>query len=277
MSVVLTTYSLSFGQGNFFVQNNNIDKWYAPATANAQEMFARAASNSDFQEVLNTYHVSFSDVSEYFHLIDFDNNGRLDVIFNGKIKHADYVFLFLNKGEAFHLSFMGKGVLYKTNEPDGDNCLNFSLYEYACCGNFINKNIQYACIRTNNTVYFNTVSTDLIFKSTFLPNKRITPTPFHVKTVAYLRIEPMVDNERYIAGKTRWKGNMVAVYPKDANGTIYAETRDREGKFWYFVRMENISDISIHSDRFVALKETDAEGCSYYGWVQHDEIEFDKE
>ena len=128
--VVLTMYGPSFGQGKFFVQNNNIDKWYAPATANAQEMFARAASNTDFQEVLNTYHASFSEVLEYFHLIDFDNNGRLDVIFNGKIKHADYVFLFLNKGETFHLSFMGKGVLYKTNEPDGDNCLNFSLYEY---------------------------------------------------------------------------------------------------------------------------------------------------
>ena len=94
-----------------------------------------------------------------------------------------------------------------------------------------------------------------------------------IENSAFLRIEPIIDNERYIAGKTRWKGNAVALYAQGACGTIFAETTDGKGNYWYFVRMENTSNNPIHSDRFIAMEELDTEGFSYYGWIQHNDVE----
>jgi hypothetical protein len=175
-----------------------------------------------------------------------------------------------------------KGSIAYANLPYEENGLNFSIWKEGCCGDNINIFTQYVCISTNNTSYFNTANKSLVYRRTILPTNRIAkPVPFKIPKVGYLRIEPLVDDEKQIGGKTSWRGNSVGMYPPDATGTIYAESKDSKGEFWYFVRMNNDNETRtrIHSNRFLTNEakelsgQDDLEDCFTYGWIHSKDVE----
>jgi hypothetical protein len=266
-----------FSQTGFFIRNSNIEKWYIES----DKTIAEAQKVMDLPEfhAITKGRVPMDELAPSFHLIDFDNNGIPDMLFHGKIYNVFYVFIFHKKGDSYLVSIGEKGTLVQANLPYEDNGLNFSIWKEGCCGDFINTFTQYVCIATNNTSYFNTASKSLLYRRTILPSVRLEkPVPFKVITAANVRNEPFMDDEKHIGGKDKWKGNAVGMYPPNATGTIYAETRDSKNEFWYFVRMNNESGMYIHSNRFTAEEEIEgAETCFTYGWIHYKDIKMTNE
>ena len=269
-----------FAQSGFFVRNSNIEKWYVESdkleaevkkVMNLPELYAVTRGKVLVEELLPS-----------FHFIDFDNNGTLDLLFEGKILNVFHTFIFFKKSDGYVVAVATKGSIVCANLPKEDNGLNFSVWKEGCCGDNINTFTQYVCISTNNTSYFNVASKSLVYRRTILPANRIAkPVPFKISktSVGYLRIEALVDDEKQIAGRSSWKGNSLGMYPPNATGTIYAETKDSKGEFWYFVRMNNESGTSVHSNRFLTddakefSGEQDLENCFTYGWIHSKEVE----
>jgi len=269
------SYAVS-AQNGFFVTNTNIEKWYREGENLGMEV-KKAVMLPEFQSVVKENAAKMEDVMPYFHYIDFNNNGELDILFNGKIGSQHYVFIFLKKDKGYIVVCQQLGSVIQANLPDEDNGLNLSIWHEACCGNYVSSLTQLVCISNNNTSFFNTAAKSLVFKGTKLPYNRIkTPVKCTFTKVGSLRIEPVVDNQTRIATNNHWAGNALGTYSVNATGTIYAETKDSKGKFWYFVRMNNEAGLYIHSNRFTNAKEVeDAQNCFYYGWVSNDDVSFE--
>jgi hypothetical protein len=225
--------------------------------------------------------VAVEELLPSFHFIDFDNNGTLDLFFEGKILNVFHVFVFFKRNDSYVVSIGEKGSIVSANLPREDNGLCFSIWKEGCCGDNINTFTQYVCISTCNTSYFNVASKSLTYRRTILPPTRIAkPVAFKIPKVGFVRIEPLVDDEKQIGGKSSWKGNAVGMYPPNSTGTIYAETKDNRGEFWYFVRMNNETEIRsrIHSNRFVTDEakmfsgDENLEDYFIYGWIHSSEV-----
>jgi len=271
-----------FSQGGFFVRNSNITKWYIESDKLETEV-KKVMKLSEFQAVTRNK-VSVEELLPSFHFIDFDNNGTLDLLFDGKIMNVFHTFIFYKKKDGYLVSVGEKGSIICANLPREDNGLNFSIWKEGCCGDNMNTFTQYVCISTNNTSYFNVASKSLVFRRTFMPSTRIEkPVAFKVTKIGYLRVEPSVDDEKMIAGKSSWKGNALGMYSPDATGTIYAETKDSKGEFWYFVRMNNESGVYIHSNRFATDEAKEAAGDKNlenyftYGWIHSKDVTLNEE
>jgi hypothetical protein len=266
-----------FSQSGFFVKNANIEKWYLKSDSIRLSGEIKKVMNIPELHAVTKGKVPVEELLPSFHFIDFNNNGTYDLIFAGKIFNVFHVFIFYKKEDGYLLSIGEKGSIVQANLPYEDNGLNFSIWKEGCCGDVINTFTQYVCVSTNNTSYFNTANKSLVFRRTILPSVRIErPISFKTVGVANLRIEPLVDNEKQIAGKHSWKGNSLGQYAPNATGVIFAETRDAKNEFWYFVRMNNETGIYIHSNRFTEEELEGAENCFYYGWIHSKEVVLDK-
>ena len=264
----------AFAQSGFFVKNNHIEKWYKEGE-NLEIEVKKAIALPEFQALMNEYMVKEESLLPYFHFIDFNNNGELDILFDGKMSDQNFVFIFLKKGNSYLIVLEQKGTIIQTNLSDKDNNLNLSIWNGVCCGEYISTFSRWVCITENNATSFSNAYKSLIFKGTLFPSTRIkAPVKCIVTNPTELRIEPRVDNQRRISGMTGWEGNSVCRYPVNATGTIYAEMKDdRTNKFWYFVCMNNESGLQLHSDRFLRMKEVeDVQTYCYYGWICSDDV-----
>lgn len=266
----------TFAQAAFFTKNDHIQSWYIQLDNFSG--WDKIANNTDFQDILKQNKTTFDQLNKSdFHFIDFDRNGIIDILFQGNINGSEYVLIWHNNRTDYSLVVQEKGHIYQSNLCQNEQALIFSVWQNACCGRNICVNTQYDCICTNNTSFFYTASKSLIYKGTFLPGKLISrPTAFHLDGIGYLRTQPYVDDSKKNGSNYAWLGNTLGMYAPNATGTIYAETQDEKGNFWYFVRMNNTSNTLIHSDRFVHQNEiSDANQCFYYGWIKESEVVLD--
>jgi hypothetical protein len=258
-------------QGSFFAKNNNIEKWYIQKEHLAEEV-KKAIILPEFHNLLKDK-ISLETLLPHFHFIDFDNNGIADLIFSGKIYDDDYTFIFYRKNNDYLISIGEKGTVFQANVPREGNTLCFSLWDEVCCFEYVNTLTQYACVTTNNTSYFYTLSKSLLYRGMQYPHVRLEQAvAFKTNKASYLRNEPAVDDEIAIGGKHSWKGNTLAIYPPNATGTVYAEMRDEKNGFWYFVRMNNESGVHTHSDRYTVDNEEENKNCFTYGWIHYNDI-----
>jgi hypothetical protein len=266
-----------FSQSGFFVRNSNVEKWYINSDSTKLKEEIKKVMDLPELHAVTKGRIPVEELLPSFHFIDFDNNGRLDLIFNGKIHNVFHVFIFYKKSDGYLVAIGEKGSIVQTNLPNEDNSFNFSIWKEGCCGDYINSFTQYVCVSSNNTSYFNTANKSLVYRRTVLPSVRIAkPVSFKVINVANLRTEPILDNEKQIGGKHSWKGNSVGQYAPNATGVIYAESRDSKNEFWYFVRMNNETGIYIHSNRFTSEEYEGAENCFYYGWIHSKDVILDE-
>ena len=271
LSIILGSFIFkTSAQSDFFVKDNNIEKWYINHPKIENEI-KKVINIPEFNAVAKNCKIE--ELAQSFHFIDFDNNGISDLLFMGKIIDSYYTFIFYKKGDDYLLSVGDEGTIVRANLPYQDNGLCFTLSKNACCGSFIGILTQYACVSTNNTSYFNVMSKSLVYSGTLLPSVRIEkPVAFKTSTVAAVRIEPFINDDKPIGGKFSWKGNSVGSYPPNATGTIYAEMMDSKNQYWYFVRMNNESGIFVHSNRFLVDDKEKYENCFTYGWINSNDI-----
>lgn len=264
-----------YAQSGFFVKNNHIEKWYKEGE-NLEKEIKKVIILPEFQAVVKEYEVKVETLTSCFHFADINNNGELDILFDGKIIDQHYVFIFLKKGNNYLVVLEQKGTIIQANLPQEDNNLNISIWNGVCCGDHVNVLSQWVCISRNGSNYFENAAKSLVFRSTFMPSVRLEkPVKCTVINVTNLRTEPNVDEHSRIAGMNAWVGNSVGVYSLNATGTIYAEMK-QDGKFWYFVRMNNEAGLSVRNNRFTHAKEVDdAQNCFYYGWISSDDVSFE--
>ena len=271
LSIIIGSFIFNTSaQSDFFVKDNNIEKWYINHPKIENEI-KKVINIPEFNAVAKNKTVE--ELTSSFHFIDFDNNGISDLLFMGKIIDSYYTFVFYKKGDDYLLSVGEEGTIVRANFPYQDNGLCFTLSKNACCGNYIGILTQYACVSTNNTSYFNVMNKSLVYSGTVLPSVRIEkPVAFKTNTVAAVRIEPFINDDKPIGGKFSWKGNFVGSYPPNATGTIYAEMMDSKNQYWYFVRMNNESGIDVHNNRFLVEDKEKYENCFTYGWINSNDI-----
>ncbi len=265
-----------FSQTGFFVKNSDIEKWYIEDPSKEEEI-KKVLKNKEFKESTRG-RLSVEEVAALFHFVDMDHNGTLDLLFHGKIFNVYHTFVFYKKDDTYSTLIGEKGSIAYSNQPNGDNCLELAIWKEGCCGDFTNSYTQYVCLTNSDNTYFERISKSLLFRRTAFPSKRLErPVSFKTNTIANLRTESVVDDQKEIGGKDKWKGNTVAIYPANAKGVVYAEAQDGNNETWYFVRMNNESDIILQENRFVTnnVKIEDIKGFFSYGWIKSSDITVD--
>ena len=265
-----------FAQSGFFVKNTHIEQWYIEDEAKETEV-KKALKVHAFKEV-SKGRVSIEEALPLFHFIDINNDGVWELLFHGKIFNVPHVFIFSKKNDEYTALIGERGSVSSANLPTGDNGLELAIWKEGCCGDFTDSYTQYTSVFSSDEIHFERVAKSLLFRRTSFPSKRYErPVAFKTNAVTHLRSESVVDNEKQIGGKEKWTGNTIAVYPTNAQGTIYAEAKDANNETWYFVRMNNEFGVSITENRFIANHVTaeDIKGCFSYGWIQGKDIDSD--
>ncbi|MDR1792550.1 MAG: hypothetical protein LBR36_03800 [Bacteroidales bacterium] len=277
-SLVLFCVSTIYAQNalEFFYKNDNFKTWFEDDST-LQNAAKKALQVVEFKQLLASQGVNFEKVQNFFHFIDFDNDGDRDLVFYGKINSQHYTIFFSKKDTTYSLTLLEKGIVIEANTPHQNNGLFFTLYNETCCGYYINTLTGYACINFRGVSYFNVTSRALLYKGTVFPSRQLaSPVRFKTVKVSDLRIAPKVDAQQMIAGMHSWAGNSLGMYALNATGIILGEFRGQDNTFWYFVRMDNPAGIYIHSNRLTTLEEDieNPQDCFSYGWIKAETVEY---
>jgi hypothetical protein len=250
-----------------------VEKWYVE-NASLEKEIEKVLKNKEFKEKTKG-RMKMEELLPLFHFVDIDNNGTLDLLFHGKIFNVYHTYIFYKKEDAYITLIGERGSIAYANQPNGDNCLELALWKEGCCGDFTNSYTQYVCLSNSDGASFERIAKSLLFRRTAFPSTRYDrPLAFTTNQKADLRIESVADDQKEMGGGDKKKGNTVAVYPPNAKGTVYAEVKNANNEIWYFVRMNNESDIVVEENRFVAnnVKAEDIKGFFSYGWIKGTDI-----
>ena len=262
-----------FSQTGFFMKNSDIEKWYIEDPSKEEEI-KEVLKNKEFKEFTKG-RLSVEDAAPLFHFVDINNDGTLDLLFHGKMFNVFHTFVFYKKDNTYTMLIGEKGNISYANQPNGNNCLEIAIWKEGCCGDFTNSYTQYICLSNSDSAYFERISKSLLFRRTVFPSERLErPMSFKTNKTAHLRTDSIVDDQKKTGGKDKWYGNTVAIYPANAKGTIYAKATDGNNEIWYFVRMNNESNITMLENRFVVnnVKAEDIKGFFSYGWIRSSDI-----
>lgn len=266
-------------QPSFFFSNKEINNWYLDAKQH--DLLAeiqKVIVSNEINSLLTQHQGKIDSLIPYFHLIDFNNDGLRDLIFNGKIGTKNYILLFKKKIDAtYNLLLNQAGEILQTNAPFENNPLSLTIWNKNCCGNKVSILSKWICIVNNDISYFQVQEKSLIYNNTLLPEigeKKVPLKPFTIKTeVAKLRINPRIDDDSVIEGLNAWRGNHISYHSKGTTGVIYHSLKDKDGITWYFVCIFTGKDFPTKSDRFKISGEIeDCENYSYYGWIHGDNL-----
>lgn len=233
-----------------------------------------ASTPNDFQQYkLNErYTPTLSDLFEALHVIDLNNDGLKDVIFDGLSGgEPRLISIYINKGGYFDNVFdeyqqisnmeFNQGILSRLQIKDWD-----------CCAGINETYRLYDVAYVNNKFIFKPIEAYRYLKTTDLPSKYWSET----KTVRILndnynmRLSPKIDNttEYYFELKPQL-GNIIAQLPKRSIAVALAESIDETGRVWYFVAVPPF--IRIRNSRIL---DFDDEIKSYKcGWISSRYVE----
>lgn len=179
---------------------------------------------------------------EFFHIIDFNMDGMLDIVFYGNPGGAEstYVIFIEKTKDGFQETYRSAGRLLSVSEYDGYTGMGFTIYNYGCCASMVDHLYKIAPINTPNGFSYQ-VQSDVAFYSGMDKPTKIFDKQIRFKTINdkySLRASPEInsDEEAYY-GLTN--GNIIATFPKSSKGIAIAESTDETGRVWWLVIMSN--------------------------------------
>lgn len=240
--IILTINTLtSFSQFDINSSIENLDDWIITNDSIKKHQILDEIKN----EYPDNCAFSFFNSSE-FHIIDIDKNGLTDILYSGFCGidgSSTQVFKFNGQNYDIILSVIGSlnGVIKKAQ----NSTFSLTINNYACCGGFTNVFETYVYTQIENTARFTLKSrydyvAELVFPEEYL-NKMVE---FKTKQDIYkLRFSPEIDDTTEIARPYDDAfGNTIHTYSKNAMGLAIAEKKDKTGRVWWFVKMDNSSD-----------------------------------
>ncbi len=209
-----------------------------------------------------------------FHFIDLDNDGDLDLIFDGKEApgyEGGTVNIYLNKDGNLELKRRLLGTIIKM-ERDSNRCVGFTVLDYPCCSDYGFFITDYYYDKSDSLSYRSEnmraiVGIGIFSGDRILPQTITLNTSFKIKSDSLcLRWSADESGKLYTGDFPPVEiTNLIGKYPSGSTGTILSAEKDNYGQQWYFVLMDNnISPLNdILSWRYKKWKP----GYKTYGWM----------
>lgn len=182
-----------------------------------------------------------------FYIIDIDRDGLNDIVYSGDCKReGGGTAIFRYNGNNFEQLIFVYGVIYQVSDYESILPFSFSLIIYACCGDDKNIIEKYALILEDGNYKFILQTSEYYYGDDVVTT--IFPKTFFEKPIAFktikekynLRFSPSInyvdeDDQSMIFD------NVVITYPKNSIGYDIAKKKDKTGRIWWFVKMDNKS------------------------------------
>jgi hypothetical protein len=195
-----------------------------------------------------------------FHFLHLNSDTLIDVIYEGwSGGEPDVSKFFYNVGDKFQLKFEASQYISDLSIKDG-RLQSFKTVDFGCCAeyveweNFYNVNndslhLIYKRAKINQTIkpktYFNTAKKFIVKNSPY-----------------YLRYEPNINDDELYSPWMESIGNRVALYNKGDKGFAFAEKTDSTGRIWWFVEMQEKTNIQYN-----IIYESETNKSKYLGWM----------
>lgn len=251
---------------DFFDSNDNLRKWYSSGDVEEiNQAIYILKGDETFDWVFYNLDQGGVSPTDFFHFLDFNNDGIRDLIYQGLLGgESQFVILLKGNGVDYEKIIVLAGEIFWTNEPSNLEGLRFRIYNYACCmgrNNFIES---YSPKISHEKIEFIVDKRETFISETIFPtNKNKQPIAFETINDEYkLRISPKIDNETDYWGHGE-NGNEVATYTKGSTGIALAESIDDTGRIWWFVKMtNNKGNVGMFMDG-----DNNEEPYFSYGWI----------
>lgn len=176
---------------------------------------------------------------DFFHLIDFNNDYRIDVLYNGWTGgEGEMLQIIENSGDKFEIiqTIYGsvQDLRFKNNK-----ITEIEILDYACCAGYVDHLQLWKKDGTTNFIGVNDLA---LIVGTYIPSDQFeNPIKFRVINDRYnMRIEPEIKNLKEnsndfdpIDGQ-----NISASFTTGDTGTAIAKKVDETGRVWWLVIMD---------------------------------------
>jgi hypothetical protein len=185
---------------------------------------------------------------DYFHFIDLDDDGDLDLLFDGWSGGEPMcIRIFNNKNGEYNEVFTAYQKI--TDLTFEDNKLSkLSVYDPGCCASYIEFDEDYEFMLHKDTFQYTLVNRTAFLFPTEKPVEFLPDViDFEVQNEPYyLRLTPNIDTAAQVFAEDLQSGNIIATFRKGTKGKAYAEKSDNTGRVWWFVEID-AADKPIHS------------------------------
>lgn len=237
--LLLISSVLSYSQNNNWVFSGKLD-W-----SNHQDQISKTEKKHIVDSIFSVspfkkFERDFINDS-LFHFIDLNNDGKIDLIYNGFAgNESDRILIYIKKNQKYTLvtDYFGELIdLVFENKA----LKKILIDDYPCCAGVINQYETYEFNASSNE--FTIIEKVACYFRTKLPQQRTIGFQFTTVNDNYrMRFEPKINNKNDTELK-RFEaiGNIIAEFPKGSTGLAVAEQTDKTGRIWWFVIMDAVN------------------------------------
>jgi hypothetical protein len=181
---------------------------------------------------------------EGFHFVDFDNDGKIDIVGDADCGNSESnsIYLFKNKGTFYEIVYMSMGAIINPHFDSSSKMLAFTRWEYPCCADNQNMYEDVVLLLKKGKLTFVSGQLTCFISGTEFPLQMDSSSKQEYETILEtykLRGTPAIDDNIKLYEEDDEKGNVIAAYPKHSVCIKLAEATDKDGKVWWFVKMRN--------------------------------------
>jgi hypothetical protein len=218
-----------------YQQDNNYFIW------EKQDVEIRNKIVLDNYELFNFIGLDTADFKKHlgdYYIVDFDNDGDLDVINNGwSGGESDIIIFYLNKNGKFIIQKEFYGLIKNVLK----NHEGFIFYVNApgCCGDYEVRNYKIKCSVKEDSLEFKFQNLLIYCDNLKFPKELFdNPIKFEVQNNNYfLRVTPEINTTEQFFPREE-DGNDYLMFNKGDKGVAFAESTDKTGRVWWLVRMQ---------------------------------------
>lgn len=178
---------------------------------------------------------------DFFHLIDFNNDYKIDVLYNGWTGgEGEMLQIIKNNGSNFEIVQTIYGSVQDL-QIENNEVTEIEILDYACCAGYVDHLQLWKKEGTTNFIGVNDLA---LIVGTYIPTDQFeNPIKFRVINDRYnMRIEPEIKNLKEnsndfdpIEGQ-----NISASFTTGDTGTAIAKKVDETGRVWWLVIMDTM-------------------------------------
>jgi hypothetical protein len=178
-----------------------------------------------------------------FHLIDFNQDGYYDVIYNNADgADSDLIRIWINNEGVYKEIFLYPGTIQ--NLIHVDNTWKGFVVNPSCCFNPYHEIYEFQINKDSVEI----LTKKAILVSNSIPKNLAHITSFEVSKSNYLRSYPSIKNEPCIDlfwNGEEYCGNIIGVLEKGMVGKAYSSVQDSTNRIWWFSEINVSPDYSI--------------------------------
>ena len=246
--VVCEQSNIEKNQVDLFFPLNNEFEW-ANFEKQDKDLKAKFIKNLPIEFEQHRQNGGMSNFETNLHIIDFNDDGLDDVIFNGFLNgsEAEYIIIYLNTGNSFVKIFTEIQKFHKIVFENG-KIQKMYIQDEGCCCEYLLTNKIFSVDYSSDLPKIN-----LISQMQYLNNSvEKYPSSYFEKTIEFevlndkynIRFSPVIDDTTQVwyCGVPQ-NGNSLGKIKSGSTGYALAEKVDTTGRVWWFVALRPNSEI----------------------------------